>query len=579
MATSTSLPYKEPDIITILTLSSFLLLANVLNSIVDKLLYCGIIGQVLLGVAWGTPGAKWLSTAVEETIVQLGYIGLILLVYEGGLSTYFAALKANLFLSSCVALTGICLPIALSFALTSLANASFLQSFAAGAALCSTSLGTTFTVLSATGLARTRLGVVLSSAAMMDDVVGLVMVQVVSNLGGAQESISATVIVRSILVSLAFAICVPLACLLVAKPVTETLNGMREAKPERRINKALSRDETALVIHTLLLVALVTAASYAGTSNLFAAYLAGAIVSWWDNEVVHVDSSPSQDEATSQAPPNEQSIATADLQQVLVSRPFSNRTSGVAVFEDYYKKTLERILKPFFFASIGFSIPISKMFSGTIVWKGLIYALLMMFGKLICGIWLVRIPMSGRPSLKTLSWLLKPKCHRLFKSSWGAKHAETRQQSRTRTEKEASAIKPTKEQKKNKPLNSNATASHGNDETSTAQTPQQTQYQWTILSPGKPLSLYSPAIVAFAMVARGEIGFLISAVAQSSGIFQADQVDSEFEIFLVVAWAILLCTIVGPLCVGILVRRVKKLEARRASTEGRRDVLGVWGVQ
>ena len=90
----------------------------------------------------------------------------------GGLLTSFKALKANLLLSAGVALTGIALPIALSFCLLPLTGATLLEAFAAGAALCSTSLGTTFTVLSTSGLVATRLGVVLSSAAMMDDVVG-----------------------------------------------------------------------------------------------------------------------------------------------------------------------------------------------------------------------------------------------------------------------------------------------------------------------------------------------------------------------------------------------------------------------
>jgi hypothetical protein len=80
---ASSLPYHEPGIVTILVYTSFLLLLNVINAALDKILYCGLLGQVLIGIAWGTPGAKWLTVSVEETIVQLGYLGLILLVYEG----------------------------------------------------------------------------------------------------------------------------------------------------------------------------------------------------------------------------------------------------------------------------------------------------------------------------------------------------------------------------------------------------------------------------------------------------------------------------------------------------------------
>jgi hypothetical protein len=87
------------------------------------------------------------------------------------------------------------------------------------------------------------------------------------------------------------------------------------------------------------------------------------------------------------------------------------------------------------------------------------------------------------------------------------------------------------------------------------------------------------------MVARGEIGFLISSVAESKGVFrnasESKSGSGSSELLLIVTWAIVLCTILGPFCVGLLVRRVKKLEERSAATqvEGReKNVLGVWGV-
>jgi hypothetical protein len=83
-----SLPYHEPEIVTILVQTSFLLLLNIINSALDRVLYCGLLGQVLVGIVWGTPAAKLLSTNVEEAIVQLGYLGLILLVFEGSHITF-----------------------------------------------------------------------------------------------------------------------------------------------------------------------------------------------------------------------------------------------------------------------------------------------------------------------------------------------------------------------------------------------------------------------------------------------------------------------------------------------------------
>lgn len=86
MPTNTSqaaLPYEEPSITTILNQAGLLLVLNVVNVCLDKLLYCGLIGQLFIGILWGTPGAKWISSDLEIFVQQLGYLGLIMLVYEG----------------------------------------------------------------------------------------------------------------------------------------------------------------------------------------------------------------------------------------------------------------------------------------------------------------------------------------------------------------------------------------------------------------------------------------------------------------------------------------------------------------
>ena len=86
------------------------------------------------------------------------------------------------------------------------------------------------------------------------------------------------------------------------------------------------------------------------------------------------------------------------------------------------------------------------------------------------------------------------------------------------------------------------------------------------------------------MMARGEIGFLIVAIAESKGIFasrseeSAPQGDSGSRIYLIAIWAIVLCTVIGPVSVGLLVRRVKKLQRQRREQGGDEDPLGVWGV-
>ncbi|KAF2004440.1 Sodium/hydrogen exchanger [Amniculicola lignicola CBS 123094] len=580
-AAASSMPYHEPDIVTILVQTSFLLLLNLVNAALDRLVYCGLLGQVLIGIAWGTPGAKWLPSSAEELVVQLGYLGLILLVYEGGLSTSFTSLKANLLLSSAVAITGIGMPIALSFFLQELLDATSLQVFAAGAALCSTSLGTTFTVLRSSGLASTRLGVVLSSAAMMDDVVGLVMVEVISNLGGG--SIGPLTVVRPILVSLAFAIVVPLTCHFLVSPLTLVLNRYREAHAASRLSSFLRHRHTILMNHTLLLIALVTGSTYAGTSNLFAAYIAGAMVSWWDTELPHpafavavATEAETVDEKTNRAnaapsggcirdpngPPTLED--EADILEVNPTGAMDtgieeeSSTSGTTIFEHYYYQPLARILQPFFFASIGFSIPITHMFNGQIVWRGFVYAILMTLAKLVCGLWLVRFSVApAKEAVRGVWSMLKiPNLPHL----WGRTTATTGSS------------------------NSNThSGGQANAQSSLVGDPRANKTQLQSPAPPKPFSLQPPLMLALAMVSRGEIGFLISSVAESRGVFASPGSNSnaESDIFLVVTWAIVLCTIVGPLGVGLCVRRVKALEERKNSEQegAGRDVLGVWGVR
>ncbi|CAG9949899.1 unnamed protein product [Clonostachys rosea f. rosea IK726] len=561
-----SLSYHEPSVVIIAILSGFLLLTNVVNYGLDKIAYCGLIGQVAIGMAWGTPGGKLLDSDIENAVMQLGYLGLILLVFEGGLATSFKTLKANIVLSSGVALTGIAVPMGFSFLLQSMVGASSLQAFAAGAALCSTSLGTTFTILGTSGLSSTRLGVVLTSAAMMDDVVGLIVVQIVSNLGNGGD-FNAVTVVRPIMVSIAFALLVPIVSRFVVIPVTLKLNEIRVSNPTSNLALLLKRPQTALVTHTLLLLGLVIGGTYSGTSSLLAAYIAGAAISWWDSEVDHPTPAPetistgdTEINSTTQSMSGEGQSQPENLISPPVSEENSN-TSGMSIYETYYRPAVEH-------ASIGFSIPITKMFSGSVIWRGIIYTILMIVGKLLCGAWLVPF---GSP-FQFITGLARrvPAFDKLVykPSSPGSQCANSAQTTNQ------VATTQSGDGDNQDGVDMNTLPDRASQRTS-AETRNSTP------NPKQPKSVYPACIVGLGMVARGEIGFLVAALAESKGIFGRTSGSSQpSELFLVVMWAVSLCTVVGPICVGLLVNRVKRLDtlSRQGSAEGRANVLGAWGV-
>ncbi|KAG6023654.1 hypothetical protein E4U41_001960 [Claviceps citrina] len=597
---STSLPYHEPEITTLLIQSSLLILLNAINFVLDRLLYCGLIGQILLGIAWGTPGSKWLETCTETAIVELGYLGLLLLVYEGGLSTSLRSLKANAWVSVTVAMTGISLPIALSFALMRLTNATPLQCFAAGASLSSTSLGTTFTVLGTSGLTKSRLGVVLTTAAMMDDVVGLVLVQVITNLGKEGASVTASTVIRPLLVAVGFIVLTPMICVFLVKPLTRRINQLRKRLGPGICNHLMTSERTSLFTRTLILVGYVVASSYAGTSNLFAAYLAGASVSWWDTEIEHCIDDDEMNVVMSSGDGRNAGLSVNEAAENLsgtVTGPQTSKRnsapSGLQTYRRFFLTPVDRILKPFFFASIGFSIPITEMFSGDIVWKGFVYATLMSLAKLACGVWLMRMP-----NMFPVSWTSMTKMarqvsrHRLIPSigHFGAKQilrptgAPTESVTSPAPQACASHTRAA-----NNSSRSTASAGaetvvsgkKGEEKSTTNGNGNQDEHDSAVPATLKPRSLYPASIVGCAMVARGEIGFLISSIAESNRVFSTpSETSSTSDLFLVVTWAIVLCTVLGPVAVGLLVRRVRKLQ-NGVEKEGRtlhRDVLGTWGI-
>lgn len=329
------LPYEEPGITTLLSLASLLILLNLVHWIFDRVLYCGLIGQILIGIVWGIPvgGTAWLSEGTQLAIQAFGYLGLICLVFEGGLSTDLAQFKKTLTVSASVATIGLLLPIALSFILLAIPFSGGdgvgtvyptpLAAFSAGAALCSTSLGTTFAILSSANMQKSRTGTILIGAAMMDDVVGLVMVNIVKTLGEGSATGwgIATPIVASfgmLLVTLVIApyLLKPGWLLLVTFYHSQRV-GCRTTKAAMCLRTI---PHLEFILSTFVLIAYVTIAAFIHASVLFAAFIAGGIVSYlW---------------AAGDPPPEGE-----------------HSTGSGEMYEGYYTPMAQYVLMPFFFVS------------------------------------------------------------------------------------------------------------------------------------------------------------------------------------------------------------------------------------
>ena len=117
---------------------------------------------------------KLLHPKAEEFIISLGYLGLLLIVYEGGLRTSFKSLNANLLRSTLVALTGIDIPIGLSSVLVPLLGATTLQVLLLER-LCARLVSVQRSLFSKQWTCGSRLGVMLTSPAMINGVFGVIL--------------------------------------------------------------------------------------------------------------------------------------------------------------------------------------------------------------------------------------------------------------------------------------------------------------------------------------------------------------------------------------------------------------------
>lgn len=75
-----------------MVLISFFFFLAIAEWISDKIFRAGLIGQIVVGLIYGLPVGNIMPLDWQETFVSLGYIGLILIIFEG---TYLAARVEN----------------------------------------------------------------------------------------------------------------------------------------------------------------------------------------------------------------------------------------------------------------------------------------------------------------------------------------------------------------------------------------------------------------------------------------------------------------------------------------------------
>src|SRR5512143_2222040 len=164
----------------LLVFAAALLGAKALGELAHRFGQPSVLGELVAGAVLG-PSALGL-VPLSAGILLIAEIGVVLLLFEVGLETDLEELVKVGPPAMTVALVGMALPLAGGFLVAKAAGHSTLASLFAGAALTATSISITARVLSELHALATREGQIILGAAVADDVLGLLVLAVVTQI-------------------------------------------------------------------------------------------------------------------------------------------------------------------------------------------------------------------------------------------------------------------------------------------------------------------------------------------------------------------------------------------------------------
>jgi Kef-type K+ transport system membrane component KefB len=222
-----------------------------------------VLGELVAGVLLGM-SAIGLVDPRNETLHLLAELGVIILLFEIGLETDLKRLLQVGLASTMVAVVGVALPFALGYLVCWLLGLGNLVAIVAGATLTATSVGITARVLSDLNRLQEPESQIILGAAVIDDVIGLIILAVVSGLTQGEEITALGVITTT---GIAFGFLG--ATLLIGSFVVPTLV---------RFVSRVDLPGTPTILALIVAFALAWLASAAGSAMIIGAFAAGLLL-------------------------------------------------------------------------------------------------------------------------------------------------------------------------------------------------------------------------------------------------------------------------------------------------------------
>jgi Kef-type K+ transport system membrane component KefB len=165
----------------LLLLAVILVSAKILGELAERIGQPAVVGELLAGVLLG-PSVVGLVDPTLPSLHLVAEIGVVLLLFGIGLETDLERLLSVGTAAFTVAVVGVVLPFLFGYGVSRALGLAMLPAIVSGAALTATSVGITARVFSDLGELKSPEGQIVLGAAVIDDVIGLVILAVVSDL-------------------------------------------------------------------------------------------------------------------------------------------------------------------------------------------------------------------------------------------------------------------------------------------------------------------------------------------------------------------------------------------------------------
>ncbi len=194
--------------IILLPLALILIFSKIFMKICKKLNLPSVIGMIIAGLLIGLisyiPNQDILNETTQEGLGFLSKIGAILILFSAGLETDLKQIKSVGGPAVIITIAGVIVPMGLGFLVATLCNGGFanlshdalLTNLFYGTILTATSVGITVQTLREMGKLNSRVGSTIVAAAIIDDVLGIIVLSFVLALkGNGGEAVNPWIVV------------------------------------------------------------------------------------------------------------------------------------------------------------------------------------------------------------------------------------------------------------------------------------------------------------------------------------------------------------------------------------------------